>query len=655
MTSSPPRERTERRSRPRPAEDAPAAVVDTTARDRADAAPHEPGEEKFRLAVESCPNGMMMSDEAGIIIMVNSEIERLFGYRREELIGRSVDVLVPERLRRQHVRHRDHYAHHAEPRPAGHNRDLMGLRQDGSEFPVEIGLNPIRTRDGTMVLSAIVDISERKRLERRKDEFVAMVSHELRTPLTSIAGSLGLLVGNAAGHLPDTAVRLLSIAHANSQRLVRLINDILDLQRIEAGQIVFHLEYLELRPLLEQTMEANRAFAHDLRVRLRLDEASDEGGVFADSDRLAQIVTNLLSNAIKFSPVGGEVTVGVERRAQQVRVWVRDQGPGIPEEFKPRIFEKFAQADSSDARQKGGTGLGLSIVQQLIHQHGGKVGFEPAPGGGTIFYFELPSSAANDRAGREEAGAPILLCDDNVVTSGLLADAMRRAGFSVETASTAADAQAKAADTPYAAVLIDPTLPDLDGISLVRQLRALPHHAATPVVFFALNPEPSARVQFGALAVCDWLAKPADRGQLVRVIHRAITDMGSSRPRALHFEPDAELRRFVHETQRVHADIVPAESVDGAQRALANLVFDLAVVDLAQAGDAGPGLLKSLCDQGGHAITALVFSADSEPEIAQRLRSVLAGSRLSLDRIVGFVRLVLARHGGLAHARSEVA
>jgi signal transduction histidine kinase len=145
-----------------------------------------------------------------------------------------------------------------------------------------------------------------------------------------------------------------------------------------------------LRPFLEQTLDANRAFAHEYRVRIRLDDASIDGEVFADGDRLAQIITNLLSNAIKFSPADSEVTVGIERRGDNIRVWVRDRGPGIPEEFRPRIFEKFAQADSSDARQKGGTGLGLSIVKQLIHQHGGTVSFEPALGGGTIFYFELP-------------------------------------------------------------------------------------------------------------------------------------------------------------------------------------------------------------------------------------------------------------------------
>jgi PAS domain S-box-containing protein len=640
---------------PPPADDTLAVADDLVADGRADAAPHEAGEEKFRLAVEACPNGMMMSDAAGIIIMVNSAVDRMFGYHREELIGRSVEILVPERLRRQHVSHRNHYTRHAERRLLGDSGDLMGLRQDGSEFPVEIGLNPIRTRGGHMVLSTIVDMSERKRLERLKDEFVAMVSHELRTPLTSIAGALGLLMGNAGGNLPETAMRLLAIAHSNSQRLVRLINDILDLQKIESGQVVFHLKHLEMRSLLEQTIEANRAFAHELGVRIRLNNASDTGEVFADSDRLAQIITNLLSNAIKFSPVGGEVAVGVERRAEHVRVWVRDQGPGVPEEFKARIFEKFAQADSSDARQKGGTGLGLSIVKQLIHQHGGTVGFAPAPGGGTFFYFELPSSTANGRAERQKAGAPILLVDNDAATSGLLADALRRAGFAVEAASTAAGAQAHAADTPYAALLIDLLSPNLDGISLLRRLRALPRHATTPAIFIALNPQPAICLQFGALSVCDWLAKPADRGELLRVVHRAIAGMASRRPRVLHFEPDDDLRNFLHERLCAHADIISVDSIDAARRTLGGLAFDLAMLDLSQAGDAGLDLLTALRDHNGHAITSLLFSADPEPRLAERVRSALAGCRLSIDQVVATVRLVVAKHGGEARVRAEVA
>jgi PAS domain S-box-containing protein len=611
-------------------------------------------EDKFRLAVEACPNGMMTSDAAGIITMVNGEIERLFGYRRDELVGQSLEILVPERLRRQHVRLHDGFTHHAPAARHMAGRELVGLRKDGTEFPVEVGLNPISTSGGPLVLSAIVDISERKRLDRLKDEFVAMVSHELRTPLTSISGALGLLMGNAAGPLPAGAVRLLTIAHTNSQRLVRLINDILDLQKIESGQVVFHLKHVDLRTLVDQTIDANRAFAQGFGVRIRLDEMSVDGEAFADSDRLAQILTNLLSNAVKFSPAGDEVVVAIERRDDTMRISVRDHGPGIPEGFKARIFEKFAQADSSDARQKGGTGLGLSIVKQLIHQHGGTVGFEPAAGGGTVFQFELPCSGP--AAAKRAPHAPLLLCENDGVASALLASSLRMAGFAVEAVSTAVGACTDAADTPYAALLIELQLPDLDGIRLIRLLRGLPRHADTPIIVMSIDSaQTRSDLRAAALPICDWMEKPGDRGELVRVIHRAIIAIGIERPRVLHFEPDETPRRLVRESLRPHADIVSTRSVDGARRALANFDFDLAVLDLTHLDDAGLEMLAELRDHHGHAIPSLLFSRDDDLELARRVNVVLAKSRMSVDQIVATVRLVLARHNVGLRLETEVA
>ena len=244
-----------------------------------------------------------------------------------------------------------------------------------------------------MVLGVVVDISERRRIERLKDEFVATVSHELRTPLTSIAGALGLLTGNTTGKLPDSAKRLLTIAYRNSQRLVRLLNDILDIEKMESGKVVFDFNRVEVRSLVEQAIEANRAVAEGFDVRIRLDPASVAIDVRADSNRLVQAITNLLSNAVKFSPPGGEVTVAVEARNENARISVRDHGHGVPDEFKPRIFEKFAQADGTDARQRGGCGLGLSIVKQIVDRLDGEVGFDDAPGGGSIFYIDLPNWA----------------------------------------------------------------------------------------------------------------------------------------------------------------------------------------------------------------------------------------------------------------------
>jgi signal transduction histidine kinase len=238
-------------------------------------------------------------------------------------------------------------------------------------------------------LVVVLDISERKRVERLKDEFVATVSHELRTPLTSIAGSLGLLTGGAVDKLPDPALRLITIAHSNCQRLVRLVNDILDIEKIESGAVAFDLQRVEVRGLVAHVVEANQMNAEEHGVRIRLDAAAALE-VQADPDRLAQVVTNLLSNAIKFSAAGEDVTVAIADIGGAARISVQNRGAGIPEAFRARVFEKFAQADSSDARTKGGTGLGLSIVKQIVTRLGGVVAFQDAPGGGTVFHVDLP-------------------------------------------------------------------------------------------------------------------------------------------------------------------------------------------------------------------------------------------------------------------------
>ncbi len=345
----------------------------------------------FRLAFEASPSGMIAVNGDGAIVLINREVERLFGYRREELLGRPVEILLPDNLRGKHTSHRSGFMLCPDARHLGTGREFLGRRKDGSDFPIEVGLNPMRIGGDVMVLCAIVDIGERKRLERLQDEFVSTVSHELRTPLTSIAGALSLLVGNAGNTLPAPTLRLLSIAQANSQRLVRLVNSILDMEKIESGKVVFILERVEARALAEQAIEANRGFAEGFGVRIRLDAASDAGELRGDPDWLVQVVTNLLSNAIKFSPPGEEVVVAIETRSGTVRVSVRDHGHGVPDDFKTRIFEKFAQADASDARQKGGTGLGLSIVKQIVTRLGGEVGFGDAPGGGAIFHVELPA------------------------------------------------------------------------------------------------------------------------------------------------------------------------------------------------------------------------------------------------------------------------
>jgi PAS domain S-box-containing protein len=244
------------------------------------------------------------------------------------------------------------------------------------------------------------DITESKRQEQLKDEFIATVSHELRTPLTCILGSVSCLAGGTAGELPDPALRLLRMALNNCRRLVAIVNDILDMEKIQAGKVRYDREAVDVRALAMQVIEANRAFADSYGVVVRLADTAAEGTVDADPQRLAQALTHLLTNAIKFSPRGGEVTVSVENRDQTVSVSVRDQGPGIPDDYKDRIFRKFVQVDASDQRQRGGTGLGLTITKQIVDQLGGQIDFSPAAGGGTVFTVAF------------KASTEMLRCDD---------------------------------------------------------------------------------------------------------------------------------------------------------------------------------------------------------------------------------------------------
>jgi signal transduction histidine kinase len=234
--------------------------------------------------------------------------------------------------------------------------------------------------------SAQDELLEQKRVEQLKNDFISVISHEVRTPLTSIHGALNLLKSGLGGELNPQGQRLLDAAYRNSQRLVRLVNDLLDLQRIESGTMTFNLRPVELRSLLKQAVEANHVHAGQLGIKLLLKSAPNGARVRVDSDRMMQVMTNLLSNAAKFSPRGEAVVVDAARSNGGLRVGVTDRGPGVPVDFRDRIFQKFAQAASSD---RGGSGLGLSITKAIVEHMSGHVGFESEPGR-TTFYFDLP-------------------------------------------------------------------------------------------------------------------------------------------------------------------------------------------------------------------------------------------------------------------------
>ncbi len=294
--------------------------------------------------------------------------------------------------------------------------EIYNRRKNKEIYPQWLNISAIKDQRGrtTNYVGVTWDISELKASQKMKDEFIATVSHELRTPLSSIHGSLGLIAAGAAGRISAQAKNLAQIAYNNSERLVRLINDILDLGKMEADRMQFHLRPLDISSLVTQAVESDQAFATQHDVELVIERVLPGALVVGDSDRLLQVLTNLLSNAIKYSPPESQVRVSVSRDAEMVRVAVTDRGPGIPETFRDKVFRKFAQADASDAREKGGTGLGLSICKLIIDRLGGHIGFRSDPDVATTFYFELPELSEEARQSERPAERAAHHTDDRI-------------------------------------------------------------------------------------------------------------------------------------------------------------------------------------------------------------------------------------------------
>jgi len=342
--------------------------------------------------IEYCGDAVIGHSIDGTITSWNSGAQGLFGYAADEVSGRPATLLLPGSLMDEWRSIVDRITHGQ----AIEQFETVRLAKDGSPIEVSVSLSPIRDRTGVLTgFSAIArDISQRRQIEKAKAEFVSTVSHELRTPLTSIKGSLGLVQSGVFGPLPEVFQPMVEIAYNNSDRLVRLINDLLDIEKMGAGKMEFHLAPVDLGSLLRQSVRENEGYAATHKVRFEIVEPLPAVTLTVDKDRLLQVMANLLSNAAKFSPPDGTVDVTLERRGGTARVSVTDHGPGIPESFQSKIFQKFSQADTPEAVQKGGTGLGLSICRAIVERHGGSIDFKTESGVGTTFFFDLPEGGA---------------------------------------------------------------------------------------------------------------------------------------------------------------------------------------------------------------------------------------------------------------------
>lgn len=347
-------------------------------------------EKKQRAILDSVPDAIITINNKGEIQSFNPGAEKIFDYKADEVIGSNIKNLMPENFARHHDNYIDQFEVTSKSKNIGLNRELYATRKNGEEFPVDLTINA-KIIDNELLFTGILrDITERKKIDRLKDEFISTVSHELRTPLTAIKGSIDLMIKGFNLDLPDEASTMLDVASRNVDRLLTLINDILDVSKLESGKIELFLENFELQSFIDECIELNQEYAKKHHTRLVCQSCNTDVVLNADKSRLSQVMSNLLSNASKYSPEDIPVEVSTEIINGQCRVSVRDHGPGIPEEFQPSLFEKFTQSSSGDTRQVGGTGLGLSISKTIIEMLGGHIHFVTKKGKGSTFYFDLP-------------------------------------------------------------------------------------------------------------------------------------------------------------------------------------------------------------------------------------------------------------------------
>lgn len=585
-----------------------------------------PEKERFTLQQErlldALPDGLCGLDCDGRIRFANPAAALLLGASVENLLGKDAHDLLHGEEAGKHKSGASGSLFHLEQLRTPLSGEETFYRCDGGCFLADYTLAPIL--DGKVFSGAVLsfrDNSGRQARERVKDEFISTVSHELRTPLTSIRGALGLLSSGILGPINDKAANLLRIALTNSDRLVRLINDILDLERIQSGREPFTFCNVCLSDLVSQAIEGIQPVADNAFVRIKHKESKVE--IAADSDRIMQVVTNLLSNAVKFSPPKSQITVSIQPGVTGATLSVTDQGRGVPTDKLETIFGRFQQVDATDSRQKGGTGLGLAICRTIVLHHSGRIWAEQNPGQGATFRVFLPyqpsvASAPENDGEALQCGA-VLLADANGASRPLVAGQLARHGYRVLETETSEQTLA-AAHTGVDAILLDASLDGMSGWKLLPQLRRTHPEDCTPVILLcgSSQNEKAARVKADGRVV-----KPPQEQELLRELARVLSTPGE-KARLLIVEDDVDLAEMIGGLFASDAiEVKLAHSSKAAMKACRAFQPNLLVLDIGLPDGDGFHLVDWLRQQKPQAGLPLVVYSGRELSATERRQLTL--------------------------------
>jgi PAS domain S-box-containing protein len=599
-------------------------LQDVTERELA-AAALRAGEERYRRIVEAAGDIIYEVDPFGHFTYANPAALRILGYETREVLGRHYSELIrPD----YHAPAAELYARQLRERIPSTYFEFPAVGRDGREIWIGQVVQLLVAGGGRIEgMHAVArDISARHEVERLKSEFVSVVSHELRTPLTSIRGSLGLLGSGKLGELSDRAQRLVEIATQNSERLVRLINDILDIERIESGAISMERRPVSSGDLVRQALNAVRDMAE--RAGVSLDTRVEEFTLSADPDRIVQVLTNLVSNAVKFSPAhaGAVIRVRAGRAGGDARFQVEDRGRGIPADKLETIFERFQQVDSSDSRQKGGTGLGLAISRTIVQQHGGEIGVESELGRGSTFTFTLPTApAAPPPAATPAAAAPrstgvLVCCGDEEVRRSLV-EALEGRGYAVLQAASGRQAASVARRQAPAAIVLALAM---DGPGTLAQLRRAPQTRHVPVVM--VGGEPLASGVLPAAVAVEWLERDAGAAEVADAVGRVV-ERRARIPRVLVVEDDADLAHTLAETLSEAVETYCAYTGAAAIEQARTLLPDLIVLDVGLPGEDGFRVVEALRTHDYLRVVPVVVYAANDLSAEEREQLKLGETR----------------------------